>query len=470
MPWPSSTPGGAWSPYWGGYVKLWARAAIASGETFHIGTHARDRLNDGNVLAAPALELDRELEPMAGPISRLWIDLSCDVRSLDISAGASSAQGVLSKPDASVCSLELADPDGIYDPLSRSSPYAFAGRSRLMPGVPLEVHAEVVNGTTGAVSVLSLFVGRVESWGEDLTPNRSQRVARVMAVDATNEWVRFDQPEQPAQGAGETTAQRIARLVAFFVWSGTVENAPSSVATLQATTLAATGWELLNRAIDDELGYCYFTPAGALRWLNRDAWTTFGPPVISFGCEDLAEVEPTETLRDVLVDASPSSVNYEIRNAIYAARAGGVTQTKLSPGSIDRFGQYDYRRTDLGLETDAQVATWADAILNQYSYPQVAIEDLTFRPALDPRSWELYAAALALHYVSDLVRIVWAPPDRPADVIDGLVRVVGHTHKITRRVWETKYVTAGATSLQSEFTWTIGPGANDEFDAGNLIG
>lgn len=463
-PWPSSTPGGALSPHWGGYVKLWVRAAIAAGRTFHVGPHSDDRLNSGNVLGGPPVASARAGTPT--PVSRLWIDLSCDVRVVSITSGASSAQGVFSKPDAAVCELELADPSGKYDPLSSSSPYTYSGRSRLLPGVPLEVFAEVVNGDTGVVTHVPLFTGNVESWGEDWTPSAAKRVAQVTAADETHVWARYDQPEQPLVGAGDTTAQRVARLVAFYGWTGVVEPASSSTVTLNATTLAETGWELLNRTLDDELGYVYFTPAGHLRWLNRAAWTTVGPPVLALGCDPAA---PDPTIRDVLVDASPSAVSYDIKNAIYAARTGGTQQAARSGSSINRFGQYDYTRTDLGLASDIQVVDWANAVLSKFAFPSVTLEDVTFRPAIDPRSWELYLKALPLRYVEDLVRIVWAPPDRPDDVIDGLVRVVGHEHRITRQVWETKWTTASATSLSGEAAFTLGPDAQDRLDSGWVL-
>lgn len=468
MPWPSSTAGGAWSPYWGGYVKLWARAAIAAGQTFHIGAHSNDRLSSGNVLGgAPAAPDLFAPSALATPVSRLWIDLSCDVRTLSISGGASSSQGVFSKPDAAVCELELADPEGIYDPLSSSSPYTYSGRSRLQPGVPLEVFAEVVNATTGAVTTHRLFKGRVESWGEDWTPRSSSRSARVIAADETHTWVRFDQPEQPPAGGGDTTAQRVQRLATFYGWTGTIEPAASSTVTLAPTTFAQSGWELLQRTLDDELGYVYFTPAGRLRWLNRAAWSTPSAPVVVLGCDALEEAG--DDFRDVLVDVSPTSINYEIRNNIYAARTGGSQVNVRSSSSISRFGRYDYQRTDLGLDTDPQVGAWAAAVLNQFAFPQIALDDVTLRPAVDPSSWTLYRTLLDLRYVEDLVRIVWAPPDIPENVIDGLVHVVGHTHSISRHVWETKYVTASAGALGASSIFTMGADAQDRLDAGYVL-
>jgi hypothetical protein len=84
---------------------------------------------------------------------------------VEISGGASSAQGIFSRPDTATCVVTLADPTGKYDPLSPAGEFSYGGRSRLVPGAPVNVFAEVVNGDTGAVTTFQLFTGRAESWG-----------------------------------------------------------------------------------------------------------------------------------------------------------------------------------------------------------------------------------------------------------------------------------------------------------------
>ena len=110
--------GGASSPSWGGYVRLYVRAAIAAGRPFTIGPHTNDRLDAGNVLSAGASRDD------AG---RLWIDLSCDVTNLQIVSGASSSTGILTQADAATVQIDLLDPEG--HPRS-DEPGLLRGRSR----------------------------------------------------------------------------------------------------------------------------------------------------------------------------------------------------------------------------------------------------------------------------------------------------------------------------------------------------
>ena len=88
-------------------------------------------------------------------------------------------------------------------------------------------------------------------------------------------------------------------------------------------------------------------------------------------------------------------------------------QSAVSDSSVDRYGSYEYKRTDLGLNDDAQAADWAEYVVVLYAYPQIALSDVTMRPAIADRSWEVWDGVLGLTMVTDLVRIVWAPPDRP---------------------------------------------------------
>jgi hypothetical protein len=47
-PWPG-TPGGAYSPHWGGDIRLYVWAAILAGTTMKWGPDPADKLDSGNV-------------------------------------------------------------------------------------------------------------------------------------------------------------------------------------------------------------------------------------------------------------------------------------------------------------------------------------------------------------------------------------------------------------------------------------
>lgn len=458
-PWPSATEGGAAADAWGGYVRLWITAAIAAGQPWTMGPHANAKLNDGNVMGGSGVIADPDGED-------LWVDLTCDAVTVDIAGGAGSAQGIFSKSDAATLTVKLADPTGKYDPLNPASVFSIGGHSRLIPSVPVRAFAEVVNGDDGTVTRHNLFTGTADSWGEDWTPNPGEREAILVATDDIKRFVRFDRPEQPPVGTGDNVQQRVQRIVDYFGWIGPLEHAASSTVTLDATTLAQPAWEQLNRTVDDELGYIYVTQDGALRWTNRAEWNVLDEPVLTLGCDPLAGV----TVHDVLTDASPANVDLQIRNSVYAARSGGTSQHATSSASVAKYGEYDYQRTDLGLQTDPQAAQWATAVVQLYAFPQYGLEDVTFQPAVSPRAWEVWPPAFDIRYVSDVARIIWRPHDRPQHAMDVRCRVVGARHQISLHEWQLEWQLVVANAAQfTGAVFTVGPHTNDKLDAGFIL-
>jgi hypothetical protein len=144
----------------------------------------------------------------------------------------------------------------------------------------------------------------------------------------------------------------------------------------------------------------------------------------------------------------------------------------VSTSSQAQFGVYDYKRTDLGLATDLLAGQWATDVLTLYAYPQFGLKDVTMVPALAGTS-VLWDQVLGFEFVTDLVRVVWAPPDLPDNVVDMTGRVVGVDHQITFDAWEVGWQLVGLDSAQfADQVFTIGsvPGASDQLDAGFVLG
>jgi hypothetical protein len=285
----------------------------------------------------------------------------------------------------------------------------------------------------------------------------------MLATDVTKLFARMDRAEQPAVGAGDTVQQRVHRIVDFFGWTGTVlDPAGGGVRTLLATTLAQSAWEMLNRTLDDEIGFVYFTPLGELRWLKRDTWFTIPAPYITLGCG---------VGYDVLVDTTSTALDRQMRNRVFASRVGGTQQTSISQASIDKYGPYEYGRTDLGLADDGQVGQWAALVLQLYAYPQVVLADVTMQPRLAAEPWKCWKDVLAAKAVTDIARVVWFPPDHPSHVIDTQSRVVGFKHKITRAAWEVTWqLIAANAAATAGSTFHMGPHAQDRLDSNFVLG
>src|SRR5262245_4434379 len=166
-PWPDTTfPGGVAHEAWSGYIRLIVRARIDAGTAFTLGPHPQDRLNSGNVLSqAGGLPAALEGGEPRAAASGLWVDLTCDLIDLEITLGATSSDGVLSKAEAGTLTATLWDPDGKYDPANPTGRYSIAGHTRLLPGVPVEAFCETIanpQAASPAVNRWPLFTGTAD--------------------------------------------------------------------------------------------------------------------------------------------------------------------------------------------------------------------------------------------------------------------------------------------------------------------
>ena len=190
-----------------------------------------------------------------------------------------------------------------------------------------------------------------------------------------------------------------------------------------------------------------------------------GDPLVAVGCPGLGAL-------DVLIDATPANTDVQLRNKVYAARTGGTAQLAQSPGSIARLGEYTYVRTDLGLWNNTEAALWAAKVVELYAFPQVGLADVTMLPGiLGEESAALWATLLAWQLYTDVAEVIWAPPDLGAEhTIQGLVRVVGYSHRVTRRSWEhTWQVVAARPWLYTALAFTMGPSGRDTLDSGHIL-
>lgn len=474
-PWPG-TAGGAWSPNWGPNIRLYVWAAIAAGTTMHWGPDPTGRYDAGNVYGgtSPA--------PPGGTGGLLWRDITCDVLDLQTSLGADSADGPITKANAGTATFTLRDTHRDYDPLNPASPYQYAGVSRLGPGTAVKIWAELYSPAGGSdltteagdqlvteagdqlnleapfpsasLTPFMLHTGTVDSWEAPWEPNPQNRRANVVSSDATKDLVALDRGEQPAAGAGDTTNQRIERILTYYGWTGTRVLDPSAV-TLQATTFAQSAWELIGRVSDDEIGLTYIDPSGVLRFRTRALWQTVPAPALTVGCSPQAP-----SAWDIILDANVAASGAYYVNAAYATRTGGTQQTAKNLESIQLYKERGLKRTDLGLNTDPQVATWASFLVSLLAWPRARITDVALRPALDHLSW---ADVLGIDLMTERVQVYWKPPDS-ADTVTGTGRAIGVDHNITFRRWDVGLHLALGDLQGRTLHW--GPHPNDHLDAG----
>lgn len=483
---------GANAPSWGNTVKLHVWLALGRGNTFALGPSPFDRLDAGNVIGqlpnpqpAPDAVITGfpfTLGPMPhdtlddhnylswhvlpgearGPTERLWVDVSCDVIDLNIHSGATTDDGVLAKAQAGTCSIVIADPDQDFDPINGQSKWQFQGHTRLTPGVPVIVWADVLQD---GLFVLrrTLFVGKALSFSEPWVRDPADRRCTIEAADVIADLANRDHAALGTPvGAGEFVHQRLERILNA-ADGPPLQVAGDSLVPLQATDLEGNAWQLINAAADDEigfvgavpyapdpLGFLFRTEHQALRFLPRSTWFAQPAPVMTVPCE-------------MMTDATVSALDLQIRNRVTAARTGGTAVTVRSEQSIDRFGEHSYSKTDLGLEGDDDAGQWAAVVLALFAFPQARLQDVTIVPGARP---DLWWQVLSVRLAMDRVVVQWTPPGGTATYIT-TARVIGVDHQINYERWTIQW-TLGTAENSGRF-FTLGPGDRDQLDHANVL-
>lgn len=447
--WPG-TPGGASSPAWGDNLRLYVWIAIQAGTSLRWGPHANAGLDVGNVWSAGV--------PGPGPApptGSLWVDVSCDVFSGNTDlGGAGGERNLVSRAEAATAELVLRDPNRIYDPLNPDGPYQYGGRTRLGPGVTVVVFVEVLTASD-ALTRIPLHTGTVDTWAAPWTPHPRERRVRIVSSDNTKILAGLDWGEQPDAGAGDTTDARVTRILTHYGYTGPTRLDPSPV-TLAATTLAQSAWELIARTSVDEIGYVYLDAGGTLQFHARTTWATTPAPAVTVGCS------PTVAGYDIVTHADVDSSSLALTNSVSASRVGGTTTTARSSASITQYGERGYKRTDLNLADDPQVAEWATYLLGLWAFPRARLTAVELTPRFEPASW---AAVLGMDLVTDRARVIWTPPGTDV-TYDTTGRVFRVAHRFTRQRWTTTWGLAYADLYSRVMHW--GPHPFDRLDAGNV--
>lgn len=484
--------GGASAASWGGTVRLHAWIALARGDTFRYGPHPHARFDAGNVFAGlpddypppdtevtgkpftfgphPNAKFDDDnffswkAEPgvIREPVEKMWVDVSCDVIDVTIHAGATKADGVMGRAEAGTATIVLADPNQDFDPINGASKWMYQGRTRLTPGVPVIVWAEVLQDD---VFILrrTLFVGKATSFTEPWVRDPAARRCTIQAADVIAELANRKRPalDSPV-GAGEFVHERLQRIIDAF-GGPPLQLADDSLVPLQASTLEGSAWELINKAVDDEIGYVapvpyaqdplyylFRTERQALRFLPRSTWFDASTPVMTVPCS-------------IITAATVSALDLSLRNVVTAGRTGGPPVTVRNDRSVALYGEHPFSRTDLGVEGDDDAAQWANVVLGLDAFPDVRLQDITLVPAAAPQLWwQILSVDLAV----DRVVVQWMPEGASTPYVV-TARVIGVEHAINFDRWTVKWV-LGATETAGRF-FTFGPHDNAQFDNGNVF-
>lgn len=305
-----------------------------------------------------------------------WVDVTCFVinGSLTLSAGSSTADGVVTRWEAASCAFVLVGQQ--WNPWQ--GPYAGV----VGPAVPVRVRWRSV--TVPPADLLAVdttqwqlaFTGMTDDDGYTWNPAHESQAHRSTAAfgctDGTRLLAGFDGLEQTAVGQGETSSARVLRILDTALWPAALRDVTAGGVTLKATTLAEAAWTMLLQVCDTDL---------ALLWVKRDGSLAFRPEgrvkpplAVNATLTVCASDEPGAVQVTDLIGGQPRV----IRNMVAVSRQArddtdqAVTVSLINEQSVARYFAHRYSRTDLIHTDDAWSTTVAEAILSSSAWPSAA--------------------------------------------------------------------------------------------------
>lgn len=314
-----------------------------------------------------------------------WVDVTCDVSEVTLTAGASAPDGLLTAINGTTGGLTLHGDQ--YNPWAPP----WGGRNALGPGVPVRIRWR----HEGATDFVSAFTGVTDGWPFD----RSTGVAAVPILDATGMLANLTLLTLAAPaGQGEGISARINRILDAAGWSTGLRDILADSHPVISTTLGAAPWQLLQTAADTGIG---------LVWVTRDGVVAY-IPVGQAGGSWIPDVLP-ETLTDTH-GSDPTYlcvVNFQntdpvvVRNIVSITRAADPAVSSDTPvaaiatdaTSVSRYGPVSYERTDLINQLDSWSATLAAAVLLGGAWPALHPEVANLDIQVDNRVADLLLGA-----------------------------------------------------------------------------
>lgn len=388
-----------------------------TGAYLHLDDAARGRLGTGTL--APV---------------ELWTDVSPWLVSAKTRRGATRAIGPTLRYESGAATLVLRNDDRRFDPTNLAGPYTAGGVTQVEP-----MRAVRLRATWDGVTY-PLWQGygdwRVSYDG----PNSS--LVTLVAADAFMVFAGEDRTALGSPvGGGELSGARINRILDAIGWAAGDRRVAAGDSTMQATTLSDDVLAELLLTADSESGEFYIDAQGHVVFRNRLALFEESRSTTvqaTFGDD---QTQPTEL---PYADATLTYDAASIYNRISLARKGGTAQVVEDTGSIQQYLARTHRRTDLLLETDAEVAQLGRYLLQQSATPELRVSELRLHPQGDGRVWQ---HALGRE-IGDRIRAIRRPPGGGVP-IDREVYVRGVEHDVRADLsWTTTFVLQSATRGQ----------------------
>ena len=303
-----------------------------------------------------------------------WVDVTCDASEVNLTAGATAPDGVVTAINATTGGISLHGDQ--YNPWA--PPWGDQGQ--LGPRVPVRL----LWRHQGDATFKTFFTGVTDGWPYE----RSSGTAPVPIIDATGGLANLDLlalDATAAVGQGEALSDRMNRILSQAAWPTGLRAIPTDARKVISTTFGASAWTMLANAADTGLGLMWVKRTGEVAYLpvgQAGGWTPH-----YFGI-NLTDTHADST--NVCVVDYTNSDPQVTRNAVTISRAADplvsgdvpVAATLVDQQSVNQYGPATYSRTDLINADDAWSATVAGAVLLDGAWPvmhpQIADLDIRF--------------------------------------------------------------------------------------------
>ena len=318
---------------------------------------------DGNVWANPDTALGD------------WVDITCyTLDGVSLGAGTQSADGVVTRWEAATCAFDVYGE--AFDP--RSGPWA----GLLGPSIPVRVRWRL----PGANAWVVAFLGYTDDEGFTYDPKTKR--AHLASTDATRIFNAFDGLEQPAQGQGETAAERVTRIADMVGWDVAARDITPGGVAVQSTTLAQNAWTLLLAVADTDLALLWINRAGQLAYRPQGKVNPNRALGVIVACDDTDAPDGAVLVRPVQMEGQQPTITRNIvsisRQQIDGDSADTPrTVTVRDEASTERYLPHTYSRTDLIHLDDNWSTRVANAVIQANAWPADSPASSEFDTRLD---------------------------------------------------------------------------------------
>lgn len=392
-----------------------------------------------------------------GPLAGDYVDIGCYLRELQMAKGATQDDGVLTRYESGVMTLELDNKNRLFDPTNIES--AYYGRFDIgceiqFRGGPAEFLDPSHPFYFRPWGLFRGYISSIVAGGYQ----ESDPFVTVTVEDGTAILEAYNAAElSPAVGAGDTLNQRIDRILDEAQWPESYRLLAyiDSAATYAATTMAQPAWTELLLTGDaahhivfvDGWGRVMAVPQGGVATEVDD------PVDVTWGADpDAGQV--------CLTDVEIMKDNTQLRNMIDLARTGGTQRTYINESSKAKYLPHRWQRMDLPLDNDGDVDELGGFLLAHSAEPVTQIRSMSVHPQLQARRdvtgshtspWD--AVLPNCQYVGFGKQLVRVPHPTTDEIFEQYVVIQGVAMRVTPDFWEIRFVTSALDSFLD--AWTL---------------